>query len=154
MAGAVAVHVSHRAGNLPQAYLYGTAGVRYVLRPENNQRAVACAALGVTGALYQKALTVGRLNGLVSRENLRAGANAVTDNADCSVFRIDFQRFVYLMIYIRDHKADRMSKGGAHKLRQIAGRRGFFRRRAAFLRRRSHGSGSQSLHNFFHDVIG
>ncbi len=149
---AVAIYIPHGTWDFPQAYFHCTACVGYVLCPKDNQGAMACASFCIPGALYQKALAVGCFYCFVSRKNLGACAYAVADNADCPVFRVNFKRFVHLMVHICDHQANGMPHSRADKFCQVAGRRSrcgsFFR---AFPSWRSHGA--QPFHNFFHDVV-
>ena len=150
VAGGAAVYVAHGALHLPQADLNGAAGIGHVLGAEDDQGAVAGAALGITGQLDLHDLAVGGLHRLVSGKNLGTGAGTVTDDADGAVLGVDVHLLVDLMVHVGDHQADGVADGGAHKLRQVAVR-------AAIVAACGGGGGSRVgrahlLHNLVHDL--
>ena len=93
-------YTAHGALHLAQADLNGAAGIGHVLGAEDDQGAVAGAALGITGQLDLHDLAVGGLHRLVSGKNLGTGAGTVTDDADGAVLGVDVHLLVDLMVHV------------------------------------------------------
>jgi hypothetical protein len=117
VAGVVGVHVAEGAVDLAEGDLDGATGVGDVLRAEDDQRTVTGATLGVARQLDRDDLAVGRLDGFVSGEDVRAGTGAGTDDADRLVLGIDLHQRVDLGVNVRDDQADRVAdRVASHEL--------------------------------------
>ena len=120
MAGAVAVDVAEGAVKLSESHFHRSPYVGYVLGAEDDEGPVPGSALGVAGELDLKDLAVRRFDRLVGREDMRAGSGARAEDADRTELLVNAHLLVHLVVYVRDHEADRVPYRRADEFSKIA----------------------------------
>ena len=102
----VGVDVAKGAVQLGERDFNGPTGIGDILSPEHHQRAVTGSALGVASHLNAQHLGVGRLDGFIGGEDLRAGARPCAKDPERLVVPLQPHHREKVGVDVRNDEAD------------------------------------------------